>query len=87
MLSQAIDKGGCGGTGCGYGVPAWKRAYMFSEKHMYKRDNSWPYDDVGSYYCQHWSCVYGLHKKGQNIQPSFTRGKVLLNATMSPIAL
>jgi hypothetical protein len=53
----AIDKGGCGGTSCGCGGLAWERAYMSNEKYMCQGDNSWPCDDVGSYYCLYWGCV------------------------------
>jgi hypothetical protein len=32
----AIDKGGCGGIGCGCGGLAWERAYMSNDnKYMY----------------------------------------------------
>jgi hypothetical protein len=52
----AIDQGGCGGTGYGYGDLAWERAYM--SNYMCRRDNSWPCDDiVSAYYCPYWSCV------------------------------
>jgi hypothetical protein len=53
----AIDKGGCGGIGYGYGGLAWERAHTSNEKYMYRRDKSRPRDDVGSYYCPYWSCV------------------------------
>jgi hypothetical protein len=36
----AIDQGGHGGIGCGYGGLAWERAYMSNDKYMWKKDNS-----------------------------------------------
>jgi hypothetical protein len=53
----AIDQGGYGGMGYACGDLTWERVYTFNEKYMYKRDNSWPRDDVGSYYCSYWGCV------------------------------
>jgi hypothetical protein len=46
----AIDQGGCGGIGCGCGGLAWERAYTSNDKYMCWGDNSWPHDNVGSYY-------------------------------------
>jgi hypothetical protein len=43
----AIDQGKCGGIGYGCGSLAWERAHMSNDKYMYRRDNSWLYDDVG----------------------------------------
>jgi hypothetical protein len=53
----AIDKGVYGGVGCGCGGLAWERAYTSNAKYMCWGDNSWPCDDVGSYYCPYWACV------------------------------
>jgi hypothetical protein len=47
----AIDQGGCGCIGCGCGGLGWERAYTSNDKYMCRGDNSWPCDDVGSYYC------------------------------------
>jgi hypothetical protein len=53
----AIDQDGYGGIGYGCGDLIWERAYTSNEKYMCRRDNSWPGDDVGSYYCRYWTCV------------------------------
>jgi hypothetical protein len=53
----AIDKSECGGTGCGCGGRAWERTYMSNDKCMCWGDNSWPCDNVDSYYCPYWGCV------------------------------
>jgi hypothetical protein len=53
----ATDQGRCGGIGCGCGNLAWEIAYTSYDKYMCQGDNSWPCDDVGSYYCPYWGCV------------------------------
>jgi hypothetical protein len=53
----AIDKGGYGGIGYGYEGLTSERAYTSHDKYMFWGDNSWPCDDVGSYYCPYWGCV------------------------------
>jgi hypothetical protein len=49
----AIDQDGCKGKGCDCGGLTWERAYTSNGKYMCRRDNSWPCDDVGSYYCHY----------------------------------
>jgi hypothetical protein len=53
----AIDQGRCGGIDCGCGGLTWERTYLSNNKYMCWGDNSWPCDDVGSYYCPYWDCV------------------------------
>jgi hypothetical protein len=81
----AIDKGGCEGTGC-EGL-ARERAYISNDKYKCQGDNSWPCDDVGSYYCPYWSCVsWATWQRGKHAA-SFTRGKLpdCTHSTCNPI--
>jgi hypothetical protein len=83
----AIDKGGCGGTGCGCGDLALERAYTSNDKCMCQGDNSWPCDDVGSYYCPYWGCVSWATWQRACMQPSFTRGKLPLTTPGASVTL
>jgi hypothetical protein len=81
----AIDKGGCEGTGC-EGL-ARERAYISNDKYKCQGDNSWPCDDVGSYYCPYWSCVsWATWQRGKHAA-SFTKGKLpdCTHSTCNPI--
>jgi hypothetical protein len=59
----AIDHSRSGGVGCGCRGLAWERDYTSNDKYMYHRDNAWPCDNVGSYYCPYWSCVSWATRK------------------------
>jgi hypothetical protein len=93
----AIDQGGYGGKGCGYGDLTWERAYASNDKYICRGDNSWPCDDVGSfffsfcdvgsYYCPYGVVFNGLYGKGQNTQPSFTRGQLSQTVLLVPVIL
>jgi hypothetical protein len=83
----AVDKGGCGGTGCGCGGLAWERAYTSNDKYM-----------CGETTLGHvtmWVLLIvligvvfrGPHGRGLSTQPSFTRGKLSLTAPIAPVTL
>jgi hypothetical protein len=85
----AIDQGGYGGIGCGCGCGGltWERAYPSNEKYTCTRDNSW------SWWCRFLLLLpllelfHELHGKGQNMQPSFTRGQLPQTALLGPVIL
>jgi hypothetical protein len=61
IFDAAIDKGGYGGTDYGYGGLTWERAYTSNDKYVCWGDNSWPCDDVGSYYCPYLELCFMGH--------------------------
>jgi hypothetical protein len=83
----AIDQGGCGGIGCGYGGLAWERAYTSNDKCMWWGDNSWPRDDMVPIIVLIGVVFHGPHGKRQNMQPSFTRGQLPLTLLLAPVTL
>jgi hypothetical protein len=84
---EAIDKGRSGGIGCDCGGLTWERAYKSNDKYMCQGDNSWPSDDVGSYYCPYWSCASWATCRGLSLQPSVTKGKLPLTAPLAPVTV
>jgi hypothetical protein len=85
-VCAAIDKGGCGGTGCGCGGLAWERAYMFNDKYMCWGGNSWPCDDVGSY-CPYWSFVSWATWQRVEHTALLHKGKDAPDAPLAPVTL
>jgi hypothetical protein len=77
----AIDKDGCGSTGYGCGDLAWERACTSNEKYMCQGDNSWPCDDMGSYYCPSWSCVSWATWQRAKYAAFLHKGKAAPNCT------
>jgi hypothetical protein len=75
----AIDQDRYKGIGYSYGGLTWERAYTANEKCMCRRDNFWPCDHVGSYYCPYWSCI--------SLSPPFTRGQLPQTALLVPVIL
>jgi hypothetical protein len=80
-VCTAIDKGGCGGTGCEWWGLTWERACTFNDKYMCQGDNSCP--------VMMWVLIivligvvfHGPHGRGLNTQPSFTKGKAAPDCT------
>jgi hypothetical protein len=77
----AIDQGGCGGVGCGCRDLAWERVYTSNDRYMCRRDNSWPCDDVCSYYCPYWGCVSWATWQRTKHAPLLHKGKAAPNCT------
>jgi hypothetical protein len=54
---------------------------MSNDKYMCWGDNSWPCDDVGSYYCPYWSCVSWATWQGAKHAALLHKGKAAPDCT------
>jgi hypothetical protein len=66
---------------------AWERASTLNDKHMRWGDNSWPCDDVGSYYCPYWGSVSWATWQSAKYAALLQRGQLHLTAPLVPITL
>jgi hypothetical protein len=82
-----IDQGRYGGIGCGYGALAWESAYTSNDKHMYRGDNSWLCDAIGSYHCPYWSCVSWAAWERTKHAALLHKGQLPQTALLVPVIL
>jgi hypothetical protein len=83
----AIDKGGCGGTGCGCGGLVWERSIhqMIS---ICAKETTLGHVMMWVLFIVLIRVVFhGPHGRGLNMKPSFTRGKLPLTAPVAPVTL